>query len=222
MRAGANTAGCFDFAARCAAINQCCSDCEKGGQCNKKTCDATKTEPPTVTTSYGPCTSATQSPTPTPTVCPPNPKNICAEGASWLHKFGPGHPVCGYPLPIVTCNDDSSTFSRGPFKLYENSDTLRSPIFPRSGLNNACQAACKYQLDQCIRSNSLTCFFKKFTRRSGLSGHGTQQTPAANLNTHDKRTVGLLKDILCKKQYAACLLANKHVDTSRCSSFCQK
>ncbi|KAJ6784666.1 hypothetical protein PWT90_03229 [Aphanocladium album] len=220
-----NTAGCYDFAARCAAINTCCTSCVKG-KCSKNTCDTIRKELPTVTTSYGPCTSTatrpTVNPTPTPTVCPPNPKNICVDGSSWLHKFGKGNPVCGIPLPIVSCNDDLSSFSQSPYKLYDNSDTKKCPIFNKGGLNNACQAACKYQLDQCKSANSLTCFFQKFNRRSGLSGHGVRQTPAEHLNSHDKRTFGLIKDLICKKQYAACLEANAQIDTSRCKTYCQK
>lgn len=196
--------GCFKYVEFCKSIELSCLKCVLG-KCDKSDCNPPT--PPSVTTIVTPCVpTATNPPTPPPTVCPPKPTNICKDTGS----------ICGVPLPIVSCNDDKSQFAAAPFKLYNDADTSKCPIFPHPEVPNACAEACKEQYDQCTKTSLWSCHGLK---RSESAFEDDFVAPTANEGPH-RRTLGLLTQLKCKKQYAACVAANKNIDTSNhCNSW---
>jgi len=146
---------CFDFAGWCSDIGNYCSTGRKRTVFNKKDCFSHKPpkggKPPTTKTITVPCTTT---PTPTPTTttqCPiPTVTNICKQPTSNKDGYGPGNPVGGVELPVVTCNDLRDDFTNNPFKLYTDSDSRRCPGYSRTKVPNACADACKAQYDDCV------------------------------------------------------------------------
>lgn len=191
--------GCFKYLEFCKSIELSCLKCVLG-KCDKSDC-----KPPSVstTTIVTPC--APTATNPPPTVCPPKPTNICKDTGS----------ICGIPLPIVSCNDDKSQFAAAPFKLYNDADTSKCPIFPQPEVPNACAQACKEQYDQCSKTSLWSCHGK----RSESPFEDDFVAPTLNDGPH-RRTLGLLTKYKCKSQYDACVNANKGIDTSsHCNSW---
>ncbi|KAJ4159870.1 uncharacterized protein LMH87_007808 [Akanthomyces muscarius] len=159
----------------------------------------TSTTSTTTTTSSKTFTTSTR--TSTTSSCVPAPTQVCVEGSDWI-----GHePICGVPLPPVSCSDNKGDYGKNPFKLFNLPDKSKCPIFPKASL--ACIEACGVQLKQCLKA---TCLF-------GRDGLETSENDG-----HGKRTLGLIKDIKCKKQFALCVAANKLINPNVCKDYCPK
>ncbi|KAM3539255.1 hypothetical protein ARSEF1564_007817 [Beauveria bassiana] len=107
------------------------------------------------TTSTKPLTS-TQTSTST-TQCPPQPTNVCKQPTSKECDFGPGNPVGGVPLPIVTCNDCKDDFNANPFKMYTVANSKNCPSFPHGRIGGVCCEACKHQYYKCVEVYADSC-----------------------------------------------------------------
>ncbi|OAQ97661.1 hypothetical protein LLEC1_04963 [Akanthomyces lecanii] len=155
----------------------------------------TSTTCTTSTTTSKTLTTSTR--TSTTSSCVPAPTQVCVEGVGWL-----GHePVCGVALPPVSCSDNKGDYGLNPFKLFNLPDKSKCPIFPKASL--ACIEACGVQLKQCLKA---TCLYRR----------------NENDVQHGKRTLGLIKDIECKKQFALCVAANKLINPNVCKAYCPK
>ncbi|TWU70329.1 hypothetical protein ED733_000006, partial [Metarhizium rileyi] len=188
--------GCFKYIEFCKSIKLSCAKCLFGP------CGKDNTNPPSrpvTSTIVTPCKPSQTKPVPTatPTVCPPPADNICVDI---------GKSVCGVPLPIVNCNDDKAGFAANSLKLYNDEISSKSPVFPLAGAGNACAEACLEQFNQCKRFDFWDC---KHSKRSG----DDVEVPAL-VDGPQRRTLGLITQLKCKKQYAACLLANKKIKTT--------
>lgn len=158
---------CFDFANWCGDINDYCSKDCRGPLCGKGDCWEKRRpnggKPPVTTTSVYPCpatttmATTTRAPVTTSTACPPEPTNICTQPTNDRYGYGPGKPVGGIELGIVTCNDIKVDFGRNPFKLYNNEDTRRCPSFPSPQLPSVCADVCKAQYEQCTDTYVNSC-----------------------------------------------------------------
>ncbi|OAQ98353.1 hypothetical protein LLEC1_04970 [Akanthomyces lecanii] len=115
----------------------------------------TTTKPPGTTTQ--PTTSTKASTSTSTTQCPPQPTNVCKQPTSKDCDFGPGNPVGGVPLPIVTCNDCKDEFNANPFKMYTNANSRNCPSYPHGQVGGACCEACKYQYYKCIEVYANSC-----------------------------------------------------------------
>lgn len=161
---------CFNFAGWCNDVGNYCSTGRKRNF-NKKDCFSHKPpkggKPPITKTITVPChTSTTTPPTTTSTQCPiPTVTNICKQPTSKKDGYGPGNPVGGVELPVVTCNDLRDQFAQNPFKLYTDSDSWRCPAYSRGHVPNACADACKAQYKDCLDVYAEGC------KASGSSGH---------------------------------------------------
>ncbi|KAM3515577.1 hypothetical protein MY11210_000755 [Beauveria gryllotalpidicola] len=172
---------CFEYAQWCKSLLSYCNRCDSSDRCNKLDCwkslepghvgtSTTKTttvpctgvptsNPPGTTTkpttSTKPLTS-TQTSTST-TQCPPQPTNVCKQPTSKDCDFGPGNPVGGVPLPIVTCNDCKDDFNANPFKMYTVANSRNCPSFPHGRIGGVCCEACKHQYYKCVEVYADSC-----------------------------------------------------------------
>ncbi|TRX92646.1 hypothetical protein FHL15_006573 [Xylaria flabelliformis] len=194
---------CFEYAEWCAALDVYCVSKCSGSTCGGKSTFTQKYppkggNPPTTQTSTYPCpttiaTTTTKTTTTTagyPTSsCPvPTPTGICIQPTNNKYHYGPGNPVGGIPLPIVTCNNIKDDWNAGNvFKLYTDNDSHKCPSYPRPSCPNACADACKTQFQQCESVYTEGC----------KSGSFDQQYKDA--------------DAACKAQYSDCLAINKNV-----------
>jgi hypothetical protein len=163
---------CFDFGEWCGDISKYCDSkpwggCRKSDFWGKKTPKGgpQPTKPTTITTTCAPTT--TSKPTTSPTKCPvPTPTNLCVQPTSWLHGYGPGKPVGGIEMPVVTCNDLAADWPNFPFKQYNEADTRQCRKYPRNKCVDACKEACKEQYDDCVDVYAEGC------KRNGGGGSG--------------------------------------------------
>ena len=239
---------CFDFSKWCQDVNGYCGKTSGGGSkfgfCKNKppkppvqkpsatttvlttTCPPATSEPAgtrttKVTTAQPTTTKATTTTKPATTVtqCPiPTPTNICKQPSSPIHGYGPGKPVGGIELPIVTCNDLSDEHDKYPFKRYSEKNSRQCPKYPRNNVVNACNDACKEQYDDCVEVYAETC--KRNNAPTGLNkfwvgGWGWKRSNYFDFKSAEKRTFmfGWGDDYSkatakCKAQYTDCLWAN--------------
>jgi hypothetical protein len=202
---------CFEFGDWCGKVASYCGSKCTGGTCGGKD-DCYKSSPPkggnppVTHTSTVPCpTTSTKTttagyPTATPS-CPPSPTGICIQPTNKLYGYGPGSPVGGIPLPIVSCNNLKADFTVGNiFKLYTNQDSRNCPAYTRPQVNFACLDACEAQQQQCEGVYAEGCRSNIASSRFGQSWNDA--------------------DAACKAQYGDCVTANKYLeDTKHCSSW---
>ena len=159
---------CFDFAQWCKNIDSYCSAPPRG-KCSKSDCFSRNPPKagqgyPTTSTITVPCkpTSSKAAPTTsstTTTTCPiPTATIICKQPPSRQYGYGPGNPVGGIELPVVTCNDIKQDYNAGnQFKLYTSKDSSKCGSYRRTQCSNACADACKSQYDQCSATYAQGC-----------------------------------------------------------------
>ncbi|KAI1194905.1 WSC domain-containing protein [Nemania serpens] len=209
---------CFEYAEWCGKLDFYCLTTCASGECAGKSTFIKKSppkggNPPTTHTSTYPCpttivtttttkttkTTTTTTTTKAPTSsCPvPTPTGICIQPTSKKYGYGPGHPVGGIELPIVTCNNIHHDWDAGNvFKLYTDKDSHKCPSYPRPKCPGACVDACKAQFQQCETVYSEGCKTGRFT--------------------DDYRNA----DAACKAQYSDCLVVNKDVKgTGHCTTW---
>jgi hypothetical protein len=221
---------CFDYAEWCKGIDSYCSStCKKGkpGSCGKKDCFGKKPpkgNPPVVTTSVYPCpTTSTKTTTTTKSTssssCIPSPTGICKQPTNWYLGYGPGSPVGGIELPVLTCNDIASDWKNYPFKLYTNSDSKKCGQWPRPQVPSACAVACKEQYDDCVDVYAQGCKTYNHKRSASyfdFAARGTSENKK-RWNFGDSWGGATNK---CKAQYDDCLAENKNVNAgTKCGSF---
>ncbi|KAK3302010.1 WSC domain-containing protein [Chaetomium strumarium] len=217
---------CFDFGDWCADISKYCNSKPPSGGCRKAdffgkkppkgnkppqpttitvttTCKPTSTKPPTTTT---PTTSST-------TKCPvPTPTNICTQPSNPYYGYGPGKPVGGIEMPVVTCNDLADDWPAYPFKQYTDPDSRKCKKYPRPGCANACADACKEQYEDCLDVYAQGC---KTRPNRGRNYFEAVEKRTFRWNDSWESAVGK-----CKAQYADCLKVNKGVTGARkCPKF---
>ncbi|KAL8419954.1 hypothetical protein RB594_002923 [Gaeumannomyces avenae] len=171
-------------------------------------CKPTTTSKPPHTTSM-PTKPTTTSKCPVPTVT-----NICKQPTSWKDNYGPGNPVGGIELPVVTCNDIKREHQSGKqWKLYTDSDSSKCPGYSHGGVPNACQDACKEQYDDCVKVYAEGCksSYNGWPWKRSIAGR-TVSFPDSWSTANDK----------CRSQYNDCLAVNKGVNSGgKCSSWGQ-
>ncbi|KAI8282288.1 wsc domain-containing protein [Colletotrichum sp. SAR11_240] len=217
-----NSAACVDFKAWCKDVSSyCSSSCSgKKGSCGKKDCFQKKQpkgwKPGSTSVSTFPCPSKPTSTSTPVTVVPPPPTGICKQPSSWLFKYGPGNPVGGIEIPIVTCNDVEVEFKAGnQFKLYIEADTKLCKGYGKGSVPNACAEACQEQYTECQSVYAQGC--KAYNNRRSGGGYSSAPDIAKRFFFADTFTVALNK---CKIQYQDCLAENKNVLVSnKCGVF---
>ncbi|KAI8298250.1 wsc domain-containing protein [Colletotrichum sp. SAR11_59] len=217
-----NSAACVDFKAWCKDVSSyCSSSCSgKKGSCGKKDCFQKKQpkgwKPGSTSVSTFPCPSKPTSTSTPVTVVPPPPTGICKQPSSWLFKYGPGNPVGGIEIPIVTCNDVEAEFKAGnQFKLYIEADTKLCKGYGKGSVPNACAEACQEQYTECQSVYAQGC--KAYNNRRSGGGYSSAPDIAKRFFFADTFTVALNK---CKIQYQDCLAENKNVLVSnKCGVF---
>ncbi|KAL7901012.1 WSC domain-containing protein [Trichoderma sp. SZMC 28014] len=211
---------CFNFGQWCSSISQYCSSTCVLGKCSKGDCwnhnPGQGGSPPKTTTTVFPCSATTTTKPPatsTTSTCPPPPTNICTQPSNSKYGYGPGNPVGGIPLPLVSCNDIYSDWRTNPFKLYISQNSQNCPSYPPSGCGNACSDACKEQYTQCTNVYQQGCQqgssgrFKRGQTAKRLLGV-SQFT--ANWGFGDNTPSNAAKK--CQAQYQDCLAVNKNVN----------
>ncbi|KAK4157999.1 WSC domain-containing protein [Chaetomidium leptoderma] len=210
---------CFDFGEWCADVSKYC-DTKPSGGCRKSDFWGKKpprggAQPPktiTVTTTCAPATSTKPATSSTTKIPVPTPTNICQQPTSWLHGYGPGKPVGGIEMPVVTCNDLAEDWPNYPFKQYNDIESRKCVKYQRHQCPNACADACKEQYDDCVDVYAQGCKLKPKRRAE-------EQSYFEFAGSIEKRTfkwqdswgVAIVK---CKAQYADCLWTNKGVTGS--------
>ena len=241
---------CFDFSSWCSDIKGYCGSVPKGGKYSKKDCFGKKPpkggKPPATTTTYVPCKPASTStalPSSATTQCPiPTATNICVQPSSKKYGYGPGNPVGGIEIPVVTCNDIKSDYNAGNiFKLYSDKDSKKCGSYTRPKCNNACADACKKQYDQCSATYVQGCKdngngyagskFSSWRRDALLTRRDVSYFDYAAESSPEKRTLfGLFgkgwtddwstASNKCKTQYNDCLAENKYVNPrDKCTKY---
>lgn len=189
----------------------------------------TTTKKPTTTTS----SSTTKHPIPTPT-------NICIQPSNPWYGYGPGKPVGGIDMPVVTCNDLAEDWPNYPFKGYTDPESKRCKRYKRNQCTNACADACKEQYEDCIDVYAEACKEKGKGGKGGKGGWGwnwgwrrsAEGTSAPKsffefTRSVEKRTFGWGWDDdfevaknKCKAQYHDCLKINRGVTgAGKCKDF---
>ncbi|KAJ0161065.1 putative fungistatic metabolite [Colletotrichum tanaceti] len=220
------SASCMEFKAWCNDVNSyCSSSCKGKGSCSKKDCYSKKVpkgyKPGTTSVSTFACPSKpTTTASPVTTVVPPPPTGVCKQPSSWWFNYGPGNPVGGIEIPIVTCNDVADDFKAGnQFKLYTESDSRKCKSFGRNNVPNVCQEACKEQYDECNNTYAQGC--KTYNNRRGRRDAAAVYARAPEFAKRwfflDTFSVALNK---CKIQYTDCLIENRNsYAANKCGSF---
>ncbi|AEO57580.1 hypothetical protein MYCTH_94171 [Thermothelomyces thermophilus ATCC 42464] len=224
---------CFEFSQWCADIAKYCDSNPRGG-CRKDdfwgkkppkggahpsttitvtaTCaPATGTEPPATSTKPPASSTTTRCPIPTPT-------NICIQPSSPLYGYGPGKPVGGIDMPVVSCNDLPNEWAQFPFKGYTDRDSRNCRKYQRNQCTNVCADACKEQYEDCVNVYAEGCKRKPHGRRD--VGYFEFR------GSVEKRTFGWNDDFSgavnkCKAQYSDCLRVNRGVTgAGKCTKPC--
>ena len=243
---------CFDFGEWCGDVAKYCDSNPRGG-CRKG--DFWGKKPPkggpghnpnpttiTVTTTCAPTPTSTKpgtttKPAPTTTTkCPvPTPTNICVQASNPHYGYGPGNPVGGIEMPVVTCNDLAEDWPKWPFKGYTDTDSRKCKKYPRNGCTNACADACKEQYEDCVDVYAEGCKQKGGPNggngnNGGWGGWGRWKREEEKsyfefVKTVEKRT-WRWKDEWgtavnkCKAQYSDCLRVNRGVTgAGKCPKF---
>ncbi|KAL2879697.1 hypothetical protein SGCOL_005026 [Colletotrichum sp. CLE4] len=220
------SASCMDFKAWCSDVSSyCSSSCKGKGSCSKKDCFAKKVpkgyKPGTTSVSTFPCPSKpTTTSTPVTTVVPPPPTGVCKQPSSWWFGYGPGNPVGGIEIPIVTCNDIAVDFQAGnQFKFYLQADSKLCKSFGRGSVPSVCQEACKEQYNACQNTYAQGC--KTYNNRRGRRDDAAVYARAPDFAKRwffsDNFSVAINK---CTVQYTDCLSENRNsYAASKCGSF---
>jgi len=118
---------------------------------------------------------------------------------------GPGYPVGGIPLPVVTCNDVQADYQRGNcFKLYSSKNSSQCPSYPRSQCGNACSEACHAQYQQC------SAVYVEVCKNNNWGGRRSRRW------TDDEYQASTR----CSQQLQACLQQNQNVNgNGKCLSY---
>ncbi|KAI1340641.1 WSC domain-containing protein [Xylariaceae sp. FL0016] len=237
---------CFNFGEWCDRIKGYCDDKCSNGKCGGKP-DCFKSLPPkggdstTTTASTTTCASTpttTVTPTTTTTMpVPPAPTGICTQ--PWSSKgqgYGPGRPVGGIELPLVTCNNVDADWQRGNiFKLYTHSNSRDCRAYPRSQVPDACADACAVQFHQCESVYQQGC---KTGGHVNGKDYGQGYSPNNGNNNNRRaptyfeavevtgRTNGRFRqnerdaDAACKAQYDDCRRVNRNPKVNgKCGTF---
>ncbi|OLN93917.1 WSC domain-containing protein-like protein 4 [Colletotrichum chlorophyti] len=220
------SASCMEFKAWCNDVGSyCSSSCKGKNSCSKKDCFQKKApkgyKPGTTSTSTFLCPTK---PTPTPssvtTVVPPPPTGICKQPSSWWFNYGPGNPVGGIDIPIVTCNDVADDFKAGnQFKLYTESDTRKCKSFGRNNVPNVCQEACQEQFNECQNVYAKGCqtYNNRRGRRDAAAIYARAPEFAKRWFFVDTYTIAIAK---CKIQLTDCLAENRNsYAANKCGAF---
>lgn len=219
------SASCMDFKAWCSDVSSyCSSSCKGKGSCSKKDCFAKKApkgyKPGTTSVSTFPCPSKPTTTSTPVTVVPPPPTGVCKQPSSWWFGYGPGNPVGGIEIPIVTCNDIAVDFQAGnQFKLYLQADTKLCKSFGRGSVASVCQDACKEQYNACQNTYAQGC--KTWNNRRGRRDDAAVYARAPEFAKRwffsDNFSVAINK---CTVQYTDCLSENRNsYAASKCGSF---
>lgn len=227
---------CFDFGEWCGDISKYC-DSKPSGGCRKsdfwgkkppkggsnppKTITVTTTcAPATTTKPAGTTTTTKPASTSSTTKCPvPTPTNICVQPSNGYYGYGPGKPVGGIEMPVVTCNDLAADWPGYPFKGYSDPDSRKCRKYPRNGCTNACADACKEQYEDCVDVYAEGC------RRKPNRGRDASYFEFAQADGLERRTWrwndswnGAVDK--CKAQYSDCLRVNRGVTgAGKCPKF---
>ncbi|KAL8359860.1 hypothetical protein RB598_008289 [Gaeumannomyces tritici] len=138
----------------------------------------------------------------------------------WKDNYGPGNPVGGIELPVVTCNDIKREHQSGKqWKLYTDSDSSKCPGYSHGGVPNACQDACKEQYDDCVKVYAEGCKAKD----SNKGGWGGSPNGWPWKRSIAGRTVSFpdswsTANNKCRSQYNDCLAVNKGVNSGEQSN----
>ncbi|KAF9874013.1 WSC domain-containing protein [Colletotrichum karsti] len=217
-----NSAACVDFKAWCKDVaSYCSSSCSgKKGSCGKKDCFQKKVpkgyKPGTTSVSTFACpTKPTSTSTPV-SVVPPPPTGLCKQPTSRMYGYGPGNPVGGIELPIVTCNDLKEEFQAGnQFKLYIESESKQCKGYGKGNVPNACADACQEQYSECQSTYVQGC--KAYNNRRSGGAYSSAPEIAKRFFFADNYNAANNK---CKAQLSDCLSENKNVlSQSKCGSF---
>ncbi|KAF6827300.1 WSC domain-containing protein [Colletotrichum plurivorum] len=214
-------AACVEFKAWCNDVNSYCSNncSNKKGSCNKRDCFQKKVpkgyKPGTTSVSTFPCPSKPTSTSTPVTVVPPPPTGICKQPSSWIFGYGPGKPVGGIEIPIVTCNDILEDFKAGnQFKLYIESDSRTCKGYGKGSVPKACADACQEQYTECQNVYAQGC--KAYNNRRRGGAYSSAPDLAKRTFFSDTWSVALNK---CKIQWLDCLAENRNVFVQQCSVF---
>lgn len=243
---------CFKYAGWCSKVKDYCFSGANGGKngCYNKYPPISPGKASTTTSVY-PCsttstriTTTSTATTTTSTCIIPTPTGICKQPTDNRYGYGPGKPVGGIELPLVTCNNDRRDFGNGnPFKLYTDNDSSKCRSYRRPDYKGACQDACKWQYNQCLSVYAQGC------KTSGKVGgnyyggdynpsEGTRPGPAGPGGRRTSRSshaeeVAMIKRSAdqfsqsygdaqnsCRAQYQDCLSENYWVrDNGSCKTF---
>jgi hypothetical protein len=239
-----NVLDCFDFGEWCADVSKYC-DSNPWGGCKKT--DFWGKKPPkggpkpsitkTITTTCAPATTTTKPPhttkpatttkpphtttkTSSTTKCPiPTPTNICVQPSNPHYGYGPGKPVGGIEMPVVTCNDLAEDWPHYPFKGYTDVESRKCRKYQRSQCSSACADACKEQYEDCVDVYAEGC--KRKPNRGRDEGKSyfefAQSVEKRTFRWNDSWDSAVGK---CKAQYADCLKVNKGVTgAGKCPKF---
>ncbi|KAJ1337595.1 WSC domain-containing protein [Microdochium nivale] len=246
-----NAMDCFNYAGWCGKIKDYCfSDGGRGGKndCYKKYPPVGGQKPSTTTSVY-PCpttatattaTTRTVSATTTSTCVIPTPTGVCKQPTDTRWGYGPGKPVGGIELPLVTCNNIERDYRGGNvYKLYTDNDSSKCRSYRRQDCKGACEDACKWQYNQCLTVYAEGC---KTNGKYGNSyyggGYNTNQgyrpggrgqrsrSSHADEIAMIKRTTNHFSQSYndaqssCRAQYQDCLGENYNVrDNGQCKTF---
>ncbi|KAL0931752.1 wsc domain-containing protein [Colletotrichum truncatum] len=216
------SASCHEFKAWCKDVSSYCSNSCSGkkGSCSKRDCYQKKQpkgwKPGSTSVSTYPCPTTATTPTTPVTVVPPPPTGICKQPSSWLFNYGPGNPVGGIEIPVVTCNDILEDFKAGnQFKLYTESDSRSCKGFGKGSLSGACNEACQEQYTECQNVYAQGC--KAYNNRRRGAAYSEAPDIAKRFFFGDTFTVALNK---CKIQLQDCIWENRNVlANNKCGVF---
>jgi hypothetical protein len=186
------------------------------------TTTTTTTKKPTSTTTKKPTTTTTSS----TTKCPiPTPTNICVQPSNPHYGYGPGKPVGGIEMPVVTCNDLAEDWPYYPFKQYTDTDSKKCKRYPRNQCSNACIDACKEQYEDCTDVYAEGCKTKGGRGNSRPRDQSPAKSFFAFARSAEKRTYRWQDNYdgaknKCKAQYEDCLRVNRGVTgAGKCPKF---
>lgn len=261
---------CFDFGEWCSDVSTYCHSNPRGG-CKKTdfwakkpprgphnppkttvittTCPPQTTAAPTTTSKPGhgqpttTTTSKTKTTSSSTTKCPiPTPTNICIQPSNPHYGYGPGKPVGGIEMPVVTCNDLAEDWPNYPFKGYTETESKQCKRYRRNQCPNACADACKEQYEDCLDVYAEGCKSKGKGGNNGWGGSWGWGHKARGLDRDssdaaakksffefarsvEKRTFRWHDDFdgaknKCKVQYQDCLRVNRGVTgAGKCKDF---
>ncbi|KAF7547989.1 hypothetical protein G7046_g8830 [Stylonectria norvegica] len=215
---------CFDFNSWCSGVQTYCTGSCQGKKCSKASCVKNNapsgTAAPSSTTTVVPCVATTSTiPAVSQTSVVPVPTNICVQPSSDRFNYGPGNPVAGIEMPLVSCNDIKNDFASKPFKLYSATSSSQCGSYSRAQSNSACADACKVQYTNCqavyVQSckslNSRSYFARRALEAQGIEKRWFNRWSGDSWQSASSK---------CTIQYADCLGENWNVNAqNRCQNW---